>query len=231
MALRPFRVVGKNDYRPYATFGILVVSILFLIWEISITVQAGQSIEQIYDSYALVTCQIGQVPLPELAIDGLRSLFMHSSFVEFLTNMLFLWVFAPSVEQFLGRRNFLAFYIIAGFGGHIASIVFSGGDCLTLVGSSGSIAGVLGAFLILYPLRRIEAFVPLLGRGFNLPAFFYIIMYMGAAFFMDEGGPLSGTLAPFWDEIGGFVSGLLILFVVTLFKAAPRGNPFAHLDD
>ena len=231
MALRPFRIVGRSNYRPYMTFAILVLNLLFFTWEILVTASHGQPIDQLYDHYALVTCHVGQVPLAETLIDGFRSIFMHLTFLELVTNMLFLWVFGPAVEQFLGHRRFMAFYVAVGFGGHLASVIFSGGECSALAGSSGAVAGVLGAFLLLYPARRIEAFIPMLGRGFNIPAFLYIFIFMGAAFLMDEGGPLSGTLAPFWDEIGGFISGFLILFVITMFKAAPKANPFPSLGD
>lgn len=231
MAIRPFRIVGRSDYRPYMTFGILVLNILFFVWEIFVTSSQGQPIEQLYDHYALVTCTIGQIPVSEIFIDGFRSLFLHMTFLELLTNMTFLWVFASPVEQFLGHRRFLAFYIAVGFGGHLASIAFSGGECAALIGSSGAIAGVLGAFLLLYPARRIEATIPMLDKGFDMPAAVYVFIYLSAAFLMDEGGPLSGTLAPFWDEIGGFISGFVILFVVTMFKSAPKVNPFPTLDD
>lgn len=231
MAIRPFRIVGRSNYRPYMTFAILVLNILFFAWEIIVTASQGQPIEQLYDHYALVTCSIGQVSVFEIFIDGFRSLFLHLTFLELITNMLFLWVFGPAVEQFLGHRRFLAFYLAVGFGGHFASILFSGGECSALAGASGAIAGVLGGFLLLYPWRRIEAFIPMMGRGFNVPAFFYIFIYIGAAFLMEEGGPLSGTIAPFWDEIGGFLSGFVILFVVTMFKAAPKVYPFPTLDD
>lgn len=231
MAIRPFRIVGRSQFRPYATFGILILSLLFFIWEIIITATNGLPIEQLYDHYTLVTCHVGHVPLTEIIIDGVRSLFLHLTFLELVTNMLFLWVFGPAVEQFLGHRRYIAFYLAVGFGGHLASILFSGGNCAALAGSSGSVAGILAAFLFLYPLRRVEAFVPMLGRGFSIPAFLYILIFIGAAFLMDDGGPLSGNLAPFWDEIGGFVSGFVIFFVVTMFKAAPKANPFPTLDD
>lgn len=229
--MRPYRIYRRSQYRAYAAFALLVISLLFFVWEIYITSSAGQPIEEIYDHYTLVTCHIGQMPVGELVVDGIRSLFIHLGFLQFATNMLFLWVFAPSVEEFLGHKRFLLFFILAGFGGHLASILFSGGNCLTLVGPNGALAGVLAAFLFLYPARRVDVVFPPMDRVFNVPAVIAILFYFAAVIFMSEGGPLSGQVAPFWDELGGFVTGGLMIFAFTLFKPAPKADPLEYLDE
>lgn len=226
----PYSVTGKTESRPYATFSLVMLMLGVFVWEMWITAQAGQPIENLLTGLTLVTCEVGKVSPFETLLDGFRSIFLHMGFVEFVTNVLFLWVFAPLVEEYFGGKRFLAFFVMAGFGGHVASVLFNPGACLTLTGPAGAISGVLGAFLLLYPGKRISANVPLLGRGFDLPAFFFIVMYFFISVFAGEGGPLSGNVAPFWDEIGGFVTGIGIIFLATMFKPAPPVNPLEHLD-
>ena len=228
--MRPYRIAGRTTYRAYATFTIVIVNILFILWEILLTMHHQQPIGAVIGDYALSACSVGHITVGEFAVDGFRSIFMHASFIQFATNMLFLWVFAPSVEQFLGVKRFMVFFILAGFGGHVFSMLFNPTDCEPLLGPSASIAGVMAAFLVLYPTKYIETFFPLLGRAFNLPALVVILLYMGIQFFVDSGGPLSGDYQPFWDEIGGFIVGLIVIFAAVMFKPAPPVDPFDYLD-
>ncbi|MGB1286078.1 MAG: rhomboid family intramembrane serine protease [Aggregatilineales bacterium] len=223
----PYRVTGGAKERPYITFMIMMIMIGFFLWEMSLTIQSGQPIEDLINGYTLVTCEVGQVAFGETMLDGVRSLFLHESFFLFMTNILFMWVFAPLIEEFLGGKRFLFAFLLAGFGGHLLSILFNSGECMSLIGPSGAISGMLGMFLVLYPYKRIVTGVPLLySRSFELPAFVYVIVYFLMSIFAGEGGPLSGTVAPFWDEVGGFIVGLAIIFVATMFKAAPKVELF-----
>ncbi len=226
----PYRLVGKNNFRAYGTFAIIVLAFVMFGWEVIATSVQGKPIDEILPDYALQTCQVGKIGAPELLLDGTRSLFMHTSFSLFVTNMLFLWIFAPLVEKFFGHRGFVAFYMVGGFGGHIFSTLFTSGECLTLVGANGAISAVLGAFFFLYPFKLVDAFVPIVNRTFALPAILFMIAYLAIMVFSSQGGPLSGNLAPYWDEVGGFIVGFGIMFIATLFKGAPPADPFEYLD-
>jgi len=227
----PFSVVGRNNYRAYASFFIIVISTLFFGWEIYITSNAGAPIDEMLDSIALMTCSVGEQSLVNTLYTGTRSLFLHDSFSQFVFNMIFFWVFAPLVERFLGHWRFVGFYLLGGFGGHLFSILFSVEECLPLFGPSGAIAAVMAAFLVLYPTKRIGATVSFLGRSFEFPALFFVLAYMGMSVFADSGGPLSGDVSPYWDEIGGFITGLVAIFIINLRKPAPKVDPFDYLDD
>lgn len=226
----PYRIVGKTTYRPYATFAILTLCGGFFIWAIQVSVQAATPFATLLPQYTLSTCDFGHKDLLGFLGDGVRALFLHTSFMEFVTNMLFLWIFAPRVEEFMGHRRFFVLFLLMGFGGHFASFLFGGGDCVILASPSGAISGVLAAFLFLYPAKRIDTGVPFTGRSFELPAVFFVVMYLGIQFFADSGGPLSGDIQPYWDEIGGFAMGLAIIFIGTLFKPAPNVDAFDFLD-
>lgn len=224
----PHSLVGRTPYRAYATFGLLVVMVIFFIWEIALTARAGQPIEALAPLYSFVTCEVGRASIFELAADGVRGVFIHLSFGSLLMNIAYLWIFAPRLEQFLSPRRFLSFFFLSALGGYVAAWLMLGGTCAAVVGPSAAIAGVMGGFVFLFPARPVDVFVPLFARKFTLPAFVFLFLYFAYQVFASEGGPLSGVTAPFWDEVGGFVIGFISMFIITLFKPAPSAS---FLDD
>jgi membrane associated rhomboid family serine protease len=230
--LLPLRVVGRTKYRPYVTFFLTIAILAVFFWEVALTSGGGQPIENYLPTYAFNTCEIGYVPVTELAVDGVRSLFMTTDLARMLINFLFLWIFSPLVEEFLGRKRFLTFFIIAGLGGYLFSALLSRGMCDVIVGPNSAIAGTIAAFVFLHPGKRIETAVrPFLDRKMEFPAVFFAVIYIILQFIVDGGGPLSGEFLPIWDEIGGFIIGFIFIFVVTLFKAAPKADAFEYMDD
>jgi len=219
----PFRVVGKDDFRPYVTFFLTIAILLVFFWEVGLTLNGGQPIESYLETYAFVPCEVGQQSLGEIATDSVRALFMTTDFLGMLVNFMFLWIFAPLVEKFMGSRRFLTFYITMGIGGYLFSSLLNGGSCDPLVGPNSAIAGTIAAFVFLYPTKRIETLLqPLYFRRFDFPAFFFALAYLALQFLQQDEGPLSGNFAPVWDEIGGFVLGFLVIFLWTaFFKPGP----------
>lgn len=229
--LLPLRVVGRNNYRPYATFFLTLAYLGVFVWEIILTSSGGQPIEHYLETYAFATCEIGQAHVSELAVDGVRALFMTTELPMLFVNLLFLWVFAPLVERFVGRKRFIAYFLTAGIGGYLFSAYLTRGECNVLVGPNSAIAGIIAAFMFLYPTKRIETKLPFfLDRTVDFPAVMFGFVYLMFQFVTAGGGPLSGNFAPVWDEIGGFIIGLAFIFALTLFKPAPKADPFEYLD-
>lgn len=226
----PHRVAGKHGFRAYGTFAIMVVMFLAFAWEINFAVQHGQPMEKYFVHYALVPCQVGMQGLGETLVDGVRSLFLHVSFTQLLTNLMFLWIFAPAVESYLGHRRYVAFFFIVGFGGWIMSALFNRTNCDPLIGPSSALTGTMAAFLVLYPARRIETYIPMIARKFDFPALFFVMVYFALSIFVLDAGPLSGQIRPFWDEFGGFLTGLAFIFAATMLKPPPPVNALEHLD-
>lgn len=224
----PVRLIGKYDYRAYLTFFILFVYMCFFGWEVVLTLSTGSEIETFFPLYAFVPCEIGRVPLSELVTDGLRGLFMSDGFFLLLVNMMYLWIFGPLVEQYLGYRRYVALFFLTGIGGFLLSSLMTGG-CEPLYGPSSAISGIIAAFIFLYPTKRVEIVVsPLLFRRFDVPAFLFGFVYLGLQFLLEGEGPLSGQFAPVWDEVGGFAIGLLFIFIVTMFKPVPKTDIFEN---
>ena len=226
----PFRMIGRSSYRPYAVFGLLLLNLAFFAWQIVAAAQAGRPFEELYGAYAFVPCLIGQEPIFDVLFRALRSPFLHGSFAALAVHLLFLWIFAPRVEAYYGAGRFLAFFGVMTLAGYGASMLLHGVNCVPLVGPGATLAGVLGAFFVLYPGQRVAVQLPYWGSHV-LPAWLFIVAYMILQILEPAGGALSGTIAPTWHELGTFFAGLVLTFAATLFKPAPAADPFAHLDD
>ena len=165
-------------------------------------------------------------------------LFMHAGLVHLGGNMLYLWIFGNNVEDRLGHGRFLALYLLAGLAGTAAHVASNPASDVPLIGASGAISGVLGAYLLLYPFARVRMIVPpFLFRTFHVPAwaflgFWFVLQIYNAAGDVYlatgvEGVPEGGVA---WSaHAAGFVAGIVLLLVlkpagVTLF-ARRAGSP------
>jgi membrane associated rhomboid family serine protease len=151
----------------------------------------------------------------------LTSMFMHGSWMHLLGNMWFLWLFGNNVEDAMSRAGFLAFYLLSGVAAALLQVVFDPASSTPMVGASGAISGIMGAYLILYPRVRVFTLVPLgfFVTSFALPAWTMLLYWM---FLQVIGGfgaiGQSGGVA-FWAHVGGFVAGIVL---VKLFSRSDR---------
>ena len=145
------------------------------------------------------------------------SMFLHAGWLHISGNMLYLWVFGNNIEDHLGHLGFLLFYLAAGVAGSLAHIYFNSGSPIPSIGASGAIAGVLGAYLILYPRARVVTAVVIIIiiRLVSLPAIvvlgLWIVfqLFSGIASVGAEGGGVA-----WWAHIGGFAVGLIVALVL-----------------
>jgi membrane associated rhomboid family serine protease len=146
-------------------------------------------------------------------------MFLHGSWMHLLGNMWFLWLFGNNIEDSMTRPRFLAFYLLSGLAAAMAQIMANPMSEVPMVGASGAISGVMGAYLVLFPRVRVFTMVPL---GFffyqmALPAWVMLIYWMALQFFggitsivTEEGG---GGGVAFWAHVGGFVAGVVLIKV------------------
>ena len=135
----------------------------------------------------------------------LYSMFLHGGLVHLGGNMLFLWIFGNNIEDRRGRLTYLVFYLLAGVAATFAHVFIDTGSTIPMVGASGAIAGVMGAYLVLYPNVRIRSLiiVVFLIMFRDIQAKWLLLFWFGTQFLI---GPESGVAA--WAHIGGFVFGL-----------------------
>jgi membrane associated rhomboid family serine protease len=158
----------------------------------------------------------------------LFSMFLHGSWMHLLGNMWFLWLFGNNIEDSMTRPRFLAFYLLTGLGAAFAQVLAEPASQLPMVGASGAISGVMGAYLVLFPRARVYTIVVLgfIIQSIALPAWGMLIYWM----FLQVAGGLSSIVSErsggvaFWAHVGGFVAGIVL---IKLFERRDRVQ--AHL--
>ena len=145
----------------------------------------------------------------------LTSMFLHGGWMHLLGNMWFLWLFGNNIEDSMTRPRFVAFYLLSGIGAALAQVVADPMSEIPMVGASGAISGVMGAYLVLFPRVRVYTMVPLgfFLQTFALPAWAMLIYWMVLQIF----GGLSSVLSErsggvaFWAHLGGFIVGVVLV--------------------
>jgi membrane associated rhomboid family serine protease len=149
-------------------------------------------------------------------------MFLHGGFLHFLGNMLYLWIFGDNVEDRLGHLRYVLFYLLCGWIAAYAHIWAEPASVLPAIGASGAIAGVLGAYLLLYPRARVVALLPLglFAPLVQIPAVFFLGFWFLQQFLLGTlSGPSASGGVAVWAHIGGFVAGFAL---VNLFQSSAR---------
>ena len=136
-------------------------------------------------------------------------MFLHGSVLHLFGNMLFLWIFGNNIEDFLGPFRFVLFYFLSGLGASLTHIIFNPNSQVPMIGASGAIAGVLGAYLILYPGARVLTLVFLFFfiRIMPIPAsFFLVVWFLAQVLNVGIGGGVA-----WFAHIGGFLIGIALI--------------------
>jgi rhomboid family protein len=150
----------------------------------------------------------------------LSSMFMHASWLHIGGNMLYLWIFGDNIEDRVGSVKFLLFYLLCGLAADAADIVFKPDSIIPSLGASGAIAGVLGAYLVLFPKRKVKVLVA--RRVVDMPAFIVLglwIVLQVVSQISIVGGQTGGVA--YMAHIGGFVAGVALIFLFGARRAAP----------
>lgn len=212
--------IGDDDSTrrsiPVVTYALIALNILFFFVEMS----GGDAFIQ---QWAFVPSRFMANPAADF-ITLFTSMFMHAGWVHLGGNLLYLWIFGDNVEDRFGPVKFLIFYLLCGLAATFAQLAFSMGSNIPNLGASGAIAGVLGAYLVLFPQGRVHV---LMGRGIiPMPALIVIGLWFVLQFFSgidsiantstDTGG------VAYMAHIGGFIAGLVLTFFLRGSSTAPR---------
>ena len=145
------------------------------------------------------------------------SMFLHGSWMHLLGNMWFLWLFGNNIEDSMGRLRFILFYLICGLAAAGLQIAITPGSPVPMVGASGAISGVMGAYLVLYPLVRVYVLLPLFVfiTSVALPAwtmliYWIVLQLLSGVTVLGRAREAGGEVA-FWAHVGGFVAGLVLI--------------------
>ena len=213
--------------RPLVTVALIVLNALAYAWQVSGMGLYESAMRGGVVPFEILTFQ--DVGLPALVPPPLTiftSMFLHGGFMHLAGNMLFLWIFGNNVEAALGRARFLVFYLATGVAAAMAQVVTtpSNRDLLVpMVGASGAVSGVLGAYIVLWPHARILTVVPIFIfiRVIYVPAFIFIGLWFLLQIIPAIVGDARGGVA-FMAHVGGFVAGWLY---IRLTGGRPRWAP------
>jgi len=208
----PLRDIQERRSFPIVTIVLIAVNVVMFLYELSL----GTRLDGFLRSSAFVPAtyfQPGNVSADARSV--LLSMFLHGGWMHLLGNMLYLWIFGDNVEDRLGKIKYILFYFACGW---IATLVHgytNTNSSIPSIGASGAIAGVLGAYMIMFPKARVLTLVPM---GFymqmrELPAIFVLGFWFVLQFFSGVaslGVRGEGAGIAFWAHIGGFVAGIVL---------------------
>ncbi len=146
-------------------------------------------------------------------------MFLHASWLHLIGNMWVLWIFGDNIEDYLGHFSYLIFYLVSGLAASLAHIALNPNSTIPSVGASGAIAGVMGAYFLLYPSARVLTLVPLIifFTFIWLPAwivlgYWFVLQFLsGAATSIAYANRTGGGGIAFWAHVGGFVAGIVMI--------------------
>ncbi len=214
----PFRDNIQSRTRPLVTVSLIIFNSLVFLYELSL----GQDLMPFMYEYGVVPINVIQWPasgqsLVSIVIPFFTSMFLHGGWFHLIGNMWYLWIFGDNVEDRLGHGGFFLFYIVAGLGAGAVHTALNYYVTIPSVGASGAIAGVLGAYLLLYPFARILTLIPLFffWQIIEIPAiivlgFWFVMQFLSGASSLSVADPAAGGVA-WWAHIGGFVVGMILL--------------------
>jgi len=224
----PIRDTVRSTSFPIVTWLIIAVNAVVFLFEISLP---SVELNALIMTFGMVPGQLelpGILHNPILPLTFITHMFMHGGWLHILSNMWILFIFGDNVEDRMGSLRFFVFYIICGFIGALIQAFMFPKSFVPAIGASGAIAGVLGAYWVLFPKAKIITLIPLVFVPWfiEIPAVFYLgIWLISQIYFGISSLPSSGVMGgvAWWAHIGGFVFGLL--FHRLFLKRASKNIP------
>jgi membrane associated rhomboid family serine protease len=221
----PLRDDVPSRRLPVVTIGLIIANVAVFLYEIAL----GPGAERLFQYLGTIPYEVMHgVDLPPPTIHPIfltffSSMFLHGGYSHIIGNMLYLWIFGDNVEDLMGRIRFIIFYLVCGIVAGLSHVLASSGSQVPAIGASGAIAGVLAAYMVLYPRARVLVliFFGFFIRSGYLPALlvlgFWFIIQLFSGIASLPGAGRGGGIAWF-AHIGGFVAGLAL---VKLFQKYP----------
>jgi rhomboid family protein len=210
---------------PVVTIAIILINVAVFLWQLSLSADAAQAV--VYRLGFMPALLFGYAELAQRWVAPgttiITSMFLHGGFLHLAGNMLYLWIFGDNIEDRVGHFRFVVFYLLCGALAAFAQALPDVRSTLPMIGASGAISGVLGAYLVLYPRTNVLVVVPLfvLLYTVRVPAMFvlgfWFIAQLGGSLFDQSGGGVAFTA-----HIGGFVAGAALVRWFLLERRRPR---------
>jgi membrane associated rhomboid family serine protease len=217
----PIRDTIPSRHYPVVNMLIIIANIFFFMVEMS----HDEALNTFIYTYGLVPARYS---MPQLAahftfseqmFSFISFMFLHGSFWHLAGNMWFLYIFGGNVEDRLGHLRYLFFYLLCGFSSGLAHVFFNLGSTMPTIGASGAIAGVMGAYFVLYPKARIVTLIPIVFIPYfvELPAAIFLGIWLFIQFISAALTSVNAGGIAWWAHIGGFIFGALFLKIFLMF--------------
>jgi membrane associated rhomboid family serine protease len=215
----PLRDDNPSGSKPIVTITFIIICVLVFLWEFSLGAEGGQ--RAVYALGVIPAVLLGGAQLPpELAVVPptatiFTSMFMHGGWMHLIGNMLYLWIFGDNVEDSMGHGRYLVFYFLCGIAAVFAQALPEPNSEIPMVGASGAISGVLGAYVLLHPHAKVLVAIPFgfILHTMRLPAGLVLALWFGLQLLSNTMSSGEGGGVAFRAHIGGFVAGMLLVAV------------------
>ena len=218
----PFKDNVPSRRFPVITVVLILANVAAFLYELSLP---SAVLDDFFFSYGIVPARLqasGQSSMLLFALMGsslVTAMFLHGGFIHLLGNIWYLWIFGDNVEDRMGPVRFLFFYLLCGALAGGAHVLFNLDSRIPTIGASGAVAGVLGAYLISYPLARVSTLLPFLiiWPVVELPAmlllgFWFFVQFLNGTASIGAASGMMGGVAS-WAHIGGFISGVSLIWL------------------
>jgi len=230
----PLRDTTKSGVFPFVNLTLITINIVVFLYEASL----GRNMHHFILDYGLIPAKVfssANIGLGERLFPFISSMFIHGGWLHIIGNALFLFIFGDNVEARMGHFKYLVFYIVCGLAAAVFQIVTNLSSVIPMVGASGAISGVLGAYITYYPKSKILTLVPIFFfiQLIYIPAAIFIFVWFIIQFLSGVGSlgaaQNTGGVA-FWAHIGGFLAGLILAryFQKGRFRVAGDGGRYYH---
>ena len=213
----PLKDDNPTSGKPTVTYFIIGICVLVFFMQLgSQSYRTGQ----LFYSYGLIPSVLmghDQLPMDLYVVPAyvtiFSSMFMHGGFMHLIGNMLYMWIFADNIEDYLGSRNFIIFYLLSGIGAAMAQVLMDTHSQIPMIGASGAIGGVLGAYLINHPNAKVLGLIPfgffsqlIKIKALYVLGFWFVLQFINSSMMSSQGGGVA-----YAAHIGGFVSGMILI--------------------
>jgi membrane associated rhomboid family serine protease len=226
-------VLPLADHNPRRTTPVvnvilIIINVVVFFWEISL----GRYLERALFGVAFIPARFWYAPVdPRNVATMFVSMFLHGGWLHLGGNMLYLWIFGDNIEDRLGHFRYLIFYFLSGIAATLAHAIANPGSRMPSIGASGAIAGVLGAYVLLFPRQRVTTLIPIfvfiavreVPAVFLLGFWFVLQFFAGAATLGANAGEQGGVA--YFAHIGGFVAGMVLIAVMGGRRPPAAGVP------
>ena len=213
----PLKDDSPSALKPFVTLSLIVSCACVFLWQRSLDTAAGRRAVAALGAIPAVLLTDARLPpdlqwIPRFA-SPITSMFLHGGWMHLLGNMLFLWIYGDNVEDAMGHARYLVFYMLCGIAAILTQALSAPDSPYPIIGASGAISGVLGAYLLLFPRAKILTLVllPFFFTTLRMPAMLLLLLWFAVQLISDLAAPDGGAGVAFRAHIGGFLTGMLLV--------------------